>query len=226
MTTDAMTMEAPAARETVTVFETEEALRNVLGYPMELAVLKALPALDKYCKAFIERSPFLSLGTADARGRTDVSPRGDQPGFVLILDDNHLFIPERPGNARCDSMLNILSNPQIGLLFFVPGYEDMLRVNGRARIIQEPGLIERCTVKGKAPKVGIEVTVEEAYLHCAKALKRSKLWDPSTQRDRKELPTLGKMILEQSAEAGQGPTEEVVHTVDELIEENYRTTLY
>lgn len=211
---------------TTTVYETEEALRALMGQPMELAVRKALPALDKYCRAFIERSPFLSLGTADAQGRADVSPRGDRPGFVLVLDDRHLFIPERPGNARYDSLTNILSNPWVGLLFFVPGYEDMLRVNGRARLLGEPALLERCAVKGKAPKLGIEVTVEEAYLHCAKALKRSKLWDPTTQRDRAELPTLGRMILEQTAAAGTAPAAEVVSNVDELIEENYRTTLY
>jgi PPOX class probable FMN-dependent enzyme len=211
---------------TTTVYETEEALRALMGRPMELAVRKALPALDKYCRAFIERSPFLTLGTADAQGRTDVSPRGDRPGFVLVLDDRRLFLPERPGNARYDSLTNILSNPRVGLLFFVPGYEDTLRVNGRARLLAEPALLARCAVNGKLPKLGIEVTVEEAYLHCAKALKRSQLWDPSTQRDRAELPTLGRMILEQTADAGSAPAAEVVRNVDELIEENYRTTLY
>jgi len=211
---------------TTTVFETEEALRAVMGHPMDLAVRKALPRLDKYCKAFVERAPFMCLGTSDAAGRTDVSPRGDQPGFVLVLDDSRLFIPERPGNARYDSLTNILSNPQVGLLFFVPGYEDMLRVNGRARLIHDDALMARCTVNGKAPKIGIEVAVEEAYLHCAKALRRSKLWDAATQRDRAELPTLGRMILEQTAEAGTAPDAEVVRTVDEFIDENYRTTLY
>lgn len=211
---------------TTTVFETEEALRAVMGHPMDLAVRKALPRLDKYCKAFVERAPFMCLGTSDAAGRTDVSPRGDQPGFVLVLDDSRLFIPERPGNARYDSLTNILSNPQVGLLFFVPGYEDMLRVNGRARLIHDDALMARCTVNGKAPKIGIEVAVEEAYLHCAKALRRSKLWDASIQRDRAELPTLGRMILEQTAEAGSAPDAEVVRTADEFIDENYRTTLY
>lgn len=211
---------------TTTVFETEEALRAVMGHPMDLAVRKALPRLDQYCRAFVERAPFMCLGTSDAAGRTDVSPRGDQPGFVLVLDDARLFIPERPGNARYDSLTNILSNPQVGLLFFVPGYEDMLRVNGRARLIHDDALMARCTVNGKAPKIGIEVAVEEAYLHCAKALRRSKLWDASTQRDRAELPTLGRMILEQTAEAGSAPDAEVVRTVDEFIDENYRTTLY
>ena len=172
------------------------------------------------------RSPFISLGTSNAAGQTDVSPRGDQPGFVLVLDDNTLFIPERPGNARYDSLLNIIANPQVGLLFFVPGYEDMLRVNGRAELIHEPALMARCAVNGKEPRIGIRVAVEEAYLHCAKALKRSKLWDSGIRRDRAELPSLGKMILEQTAAADAPPADELVRTVDEFIEENYRTTLY
>ncbi len=211
---------------TTTVFSTEDALRAVMGHPMDLAVRKALPRLDKYCKVFVEHSPFLSLGTSNAAGQTDVSPRGDQPGFVLVLDDNTLFIPERPGNARYDSLLNIIANPQVGLLFFVPGYEDMLRVNGRAELIHDPALMARCAVNGKEPRVGIRVTVDEAYLHCAKALKRSQLWDASSQRDRAELPSLGKMILEQTAAADAPPADDLVRTVDEFIEENYRTTLY
>ena len=211
---------------TTTVYSSAEALRAALGHPMELAVRKALPSLDKYSRAFIERSPFMSLGTSSAAGKTDVSPRGDQPGFVLVLDDNTLFIPERPGNARYDSLLNIIENPHVGLLFFVPGFEDMLRVNGRAELVHEPALMARCAVNGKEPKIGLRVTVEEAYLHCAKAVKRSRLWDPSVQWTRSDLPSLGRMILEQTAAADAPPSPETVHTVDELIEDNYRTTLY
>jgi uncharacterized protein len=207
-------------------FTSAEQLRAALGSPMELAVRKALPKLDKYCKAFIERAPFLTLSTANAAGRADVSPRGDQPGFVLVLDDNTLFLPERPGNARYDTLLNIIQNPHVGLLFFVPGFEDMLRVNGRAMIVEDPTLLARCAVNGKLPKVGIRVAVDEAFLHCAKALKRSKLWDPNQHRDRRELPSLGKMILEQTNDADVPPSEEVTANVDAYIEENYRTTLY
>jgi PPOX class probable FMN-dependent enzyme len=209
-----------------TVFSTEAALREVLGQPMELAVRKALPALDRHCRAFIERSPFICLGTCDAEGRSDVSPRGDQPGFVLVLDERTLFLPERPGNARCDSLVNVLANPRVGLLFFVPGYEDMLRVNGRAEVIHDPALMARCAVNGREPRVGLRVTVEEAYLHCAKAIKRSRLWDPAAQRDRAELPSLGRMILEQTAAADAPPSEDTCREVDTLIEDNYRTTLY
>lgn len=216
-----MTQEAAEIRYT-----TADQLRAALGSPVDLAVRKALPKLDKYCRAFIERSPFLALGTTDRTGKGDVSPRGDRPGFVLILDDHTLFIPERPGNARYDTLLNILENPHVGLLFFVPGFEDMLRVNGEAAVVYNPALLARCEVNGKLPKVGIRVRVEEAYLHCAKALRRSGLWDATTQRDRAELPTLGKMILEQTAAAGEPPSAELVATVDQYIDENYRTTLY
>ena len=212
--------------QTTTVFTSEAQLRELLGHPMELAARKAIPFLDKYCKAFIERAPFLTLATSNAAGKVDVSPRGDQPGFALILDDNTLFLPERPGNARYDSLINIVENPHVGLLFFVPGFEDMLRVNGRATLIHDEALMARCVVNGKAPKIGIRVHVEEAYLHCAKALKRSQLWSASAHRDRKELPSLGQMVLEQTAAANEAPTAEVIRTVDEFIEDNYRTELY
>ncbi len=211
---------------TETRYTSADQLRAALGSPMELAARKALPKLDKYCKAFIERSPFLTLSTANAQGRADVSPRGDQPGFVLILDDHTLFLPERPGNARYDTLLNIIENPHVGLLFFVPGFEETLRVNGRATVVDAPDLLARCEVNQKLPKVGIRIDIDETFLHCAKALKRSKLWDLSQQRNRRELPSLGKMILEQTAAADAPPNAELTETVDAYIEENYRTTLY
>ena len=209
-----------------TVFSTEAQLRELLGHPMDLAARKAIPFLDKYCKAFIERAPFLTLATANAAGKVDVSPRGDQPGFALVLDANTLYLPERPGNARYDSLVNIIENPHVGLLFFVPGYEDMLRVNGRAQLVHDEALAARCVVNGKAPKIGIRVTVEEAYLHCAKALKRSQLWSAESHRDRKELPSLGQMVLEQTAAANEAPTDETIRMVDDYIEDNYRNELY
>ena len=207
-------------------FTTAEQLRAALGSPSDLAARKALPKLDKYCKAFIERAPFLTLSTANAVGKADVSPRGDQPGFVLILDDNTLFLPERPGNARYDTLLNIVDNPNVGLLFFVPGFEDMLRVNGTASVVYDPVLQARCVVNGKLPKVGIRIHVDEAFLHCAKALKRGKLWDAATQLERRELPSLGQMILEQTADADATPSAETITAVDTYVEENYRNELY
>ncbi len=215
-----MSAQAPA------VFTSAEQLQSYIGMPMELAVRKAIPHLDRHCRAFIARSPFVSIGTAASNGRADVSPRGDAPGFVQVLDDNTLFIPDRPGNNRMDTMLNIIENPNVGLLFMVPGFEDLLRVNGRAQIVSDDDLLAQAVVKGKTPKVGIRVRVDEAYLHCAKAVKRSRLWDEASRQDRRELPSLGKMILEQTAAPDAPPSAEVVTHVDALIEDNYRNGLY
>lgn len=204
----------------------ESELRGMIGEPIELAVIKARPSLDKYSREFISRSPFLSLGTSDSSGKVDVSPRGDGPGFVLVLDDNTLFIPERPGNRRVDSLSNIVSNPNVGLLFMIPGFEDTLRVNGRAAVVTDEALLSRCAVHGKMPKTGIKVEVEEAYIHCAKAFKRSKLWDPASLQDRSEMPSLAKMILDQVSPKDAPASEQDVAAGDELVEGDYQENLY
>lgn len=204
----------------------EGALRGIMGTPMDLALRKQLGKLDHYCRDFIARSPFLCIGTADADGKADVSPRGDPAGFVQVLDDNTLIIPDRPGNNRLDTMTNIMANPNVGLLFFIPGFEDTLRVNGRATIVNDLEALARAAVNGKAPKVAIRVAVDEAFLHCAKALKRSRLWDAEAQVDRKEMPSLAKMILEQTAPPEKPPTAQEVAATDEHIEEDYKTGMY
>ncbi len=196
-----------------------EELNAIYGDPVTLAKLKTLPNLDKHCKAFIAASPFLTLATSGASGMADVSPRGDAPGFVAILDDNTLVVPDRPGNKRVDSMSNIVENPNVGLLFFLPGVNETLRVNGKARITDDPALLEPLSVKGRAPEAGIVVQIEEAFLHCAKALIRSKLWNPEIQIERKTFPTLGKMIADQ---LGGLDAEET----NELIEQDNRERLY
>ena len=207
-------------------YREETDLRETMGEAMELAEKKCVSSLDKHCKAFIERSPFLCIGTSRSGGRADVSPRGDPPGFVQILDDNTLFIPDRPGNNRLDTMTNIIENPNVGLLFLVPGFDDTLRVNGKATIIRDDALAQATAVNGKEPKVGIKVEVQEAFLHCAKAFKRSRLWDEESKQDRRELPSLGRIILEQMATPEEPPTEETLKETDEFVEENYRTELY
>jgi PPOX class probable FMN-dependent enzyme len=209
-----------------TVLADETALREVIGTPVDLAVKKAIPKLDQFSRELIERSPFLTIGTANANGKSDVSPRGDNPGFVLILDDNTLFIPERPGNNRVDTLSNITENPNVGLLFLVPGFDETLRVNGRASVVKDENLLERCAVKGRVPKLGILVAVEEAYLHCAKAFRRSKLWDPASLQDRKGMPSLGKIIMQQTADQDNLPSDDDIKAVDEYIEDNYRNELY
>jgi PPOX class probable FMN-dependent enzyme len=172
-------------------------LRALLGQPGEGAIKKELPALDHHMRAFVERSPFLLLSTSGADGRCDVSPRGDGPGFARAYDDHTLVIPERPGNRRADSLLNILANPHVGLLFLVPGWEETLRVNGRARIVRDADVLAGFAVNGRLPLVAIAVDVEEAFLHCARSFKRARLWDAENWIPRDELPSLACMVLEQ-----------------------------
>jgi PPOX class probable FMN-dependent enzyme len=189
---------------------------------------KTMHRIDQYAQQYIELSPFCCLATCDGRGRADVTPRGDKPGFVRILDEKTLLIPERPGNNRMDSLRNIIENPAVGLLFLIPGFEDTLRVNGRGRVTKDPRLLEQCAVDGKTPKFGVIVAVDEAFLHCAKAFRRSRLWEAGAQVPRATMPTLARMIMDQMAEKANEakPAEAKVKAVDAEIEEDYRTQLY
>jgi PPOX class probable FMN-dependent enzyme len=204
----------------------EAALRDIFGRPGDMAVRKDIGHLDKHCRRFIELSPFLCIGTADKNGKADVSPRGDPPGFVRVLDDKTLIIPDRPGNNRLDTMSNIMENPNVGILFMIPGFEDSLRVNGRATIVRDAEILKQAAVQGKEPKVAIRVTVDEAFLHCAKAFKRSRLWERDAIVDRSAMPSLAKIILEQVAPPNKQPTEKEVKEGDEYVEEAYRTEMY
>jgi PPOX class probable FMN-dependent enzyme len=206
--------------------ESSHRLESMLGPPDPIAIRKQIARIDRHARDFITLSPFLCIGTASADGAADVSPRGDPPGFVQVLDDRTLLIPDRPGNNRTDSMRNILENPNVGLLFFIPGFEDTLRVNGKATIVSDRDLLGASAVNGKAPKVAIRVAVEEVFRHCAKALKRSKLWDPAAQVERKALPSLVRMIMEQVAEAEKPPADAAVAAAEEELEDHYRTGLY
>lgn len=209
-----------------TVIGSDSELRSNFGEPMELAIQKQLGKLDVHCKNFISLSPFLCIGTSSAEGKADVSPRGDPPGFVQILDDNTIFIPDRPGNNRLDTMSNIVANPNVGIFFMIPGIEDTLRVNGKASIVKDKEILERCAVNRKVPSMGIMVEVNEAFLHCAKAIRRSKLWKADSQQDPSEMPTLAQMILEQVATPEKPPTKEEIKEGDDFIEDNYKTGLY
>jgi PPOX class probable FMN-dependent enzyme len=154
-----------------------EQLRQIVAEPNELARRKQIAVIDEHCRAFIERSPFLFLATSNARGDCDVSPKGDAPGFVQVLDDTTIVIPDRPGNNRLDSLSNIIENPHAAALFIIPGAEWTLRVNGRATIIRDAAVLERSAVSGKVPALGVAIEVEEAFLHCPKCMLRSKLWE-------------------------------------------------
>ncbi|WP_226665255.1 pyridoxamine 5'-phosphate oxidase family protein [Metabacillus litoralis] len=172
-----------------------EDFRAEVGTPSERATNKVISHIDDHCREFISKSPFLTISTSNSKGQCDVSPRGDAPGFVTVLDDHHLFIPERPGNKRMDSIHNIISNPHIGLLFFIPTLGETLRVNGKAYLTRDPDLLEKSKVNGKIPLFGIGVIVEECYAHCAKAFIRSGLWNPETWNGKDSLPSMPKMLV-------------------------------
>jgi PPOX class probable FMN-dependent enzyme len=159
---------------------------------------KQLSALERHCESFIALSPFVVLSTADAQGRMDASPRGGAPGFVKVLDAHTLLIPDAPGNNRLDSLSNIVETGRIGLLFLVPGVDETLRINGAARLSQDAAHMARFSAEARMPRLLIEVRVQEAYLHCAKALMRSKLWSDAARVDRACLPPMGQMINDQT----------------------------
>lgn len=179
------------------VIGSEEELRELLGQPSELVIRKQLPRLDQHARHFIAKAPFALAGTANADGECDVSPRGDGPGFALVLDDATLVLPERPGNRRADTLRNILQNPQIGLLFVVPNMNETLRVNGTARLIRDADILARMAMEGKPPVLGIAVSVREVFFHCARSFLRGKVWKPEAWPQRSELPTLGRIIADQ-----------------------------
>ncbi|WP_232699534.1 pyridoxamine 5'-phosphate oxidase family protein [Brevibacillus daliensis] len=183
-------------QEIITTKEQFEELRSVYGYPGERAVNKVISSLDQHCREFISKSPFLSLATSNSSGHCDVSPRGDKPGFVLVLDDHRLFIPERLGNRRLDSIQNIITNPNVGLLFFIPGLGETLRVNGKAFVCRDPELLEKSAVNGRTPLFGIGVEVEECYAHCAKAFIRSDLWNSDSWLSKDLLPSVPQMYVD------------------------------
>jgi len=202
----------------------EEQLRSRFPATHTLAIQKSLTSLDKHSKDFISRSPFVCIGTQLRDGRADVSPRGDPAGFVLVLDDDTLAIPDRPGNNRLDSLSNILDNPNIGLLFIIPGFDETLRINGTARLTTEPGILSRMTVKNRTPGLAIIISISEVFLHCAKAFRRSHLWNPDHFQDRKEMPSLVKMVLDQTTGAPESAAEQ--KRIDDDLEEEYKNTMY
>ena len=175
------------------VIQDEAELRAILGYAGEAAQNKVIPEIDDICRAFIEKSPFVLLGSTDASGNMDVSPKGDPAGFVQIMDSKTLLIPDRPGNRRGDTLTNVLQNPNIGLLFLVPGRSDTLRVNGTAQIVRDDDVRERFIMQGKAPIFVIAVTVKEVFFHCTKCVLRSGLW--SSEQPQDQLVSFGEAIV-------------------------------
>ena len=177
---------------------TVEALRQLYAAPQERAVKKQIAALDGHCRRFIELSPFVVLATSDTSKNMDASPRGGSPGFVKIAADGALLIPDSPGNNRLDSLENIIATGRAGLLFLIPGFDETLRVNGAALLSRAEQDLAACADARRTPKLVIRMSVEAAYLHCAKAFLRSRLWSAEARVDRATLPTAGKMISDQT----------------------------
>ena len=173
-------------------------LRDVYPPPAARAGLKVLDHLDVHCRNFIALSPFYVISSARADGRADASPRGDPPGSLAhVLDDKTLLLPDRPGNRQVDTLMNLVERPYVGLVFFVPGLTETLRVNGHAEISTDPALLKPLALKGKLPISVLKVTVEEAFLHCAKALIRARLWEPDARVERSRYPTYGQVLADQ-----------------------------
>jgi PPOX class probable FMN-dependent enzyme len=199
------------------MIESLQELRQMYPQPKARAIAKQLDRLDPYCRRFIGLAPFLVLATVGKDGRVDASPRGGRPGFVTIVDDVTLHVPDAFGNNRLDSYSNIVQTGRCGTIFFVPGMDETLRVNGRAALRNEPELLAPYASEKHAPKVLVEIRIEEAYLHCAKALMRSRLWGAENRIDRARFPSISEMIKEQSGM--QEPAESQEQTLARYVHE-------
>lgn len=199
---------------------THDALRAHYKPASETSLRKELRAFDQHCRNFIARSPFVLIGSSDGDGNADVTPKGDKAGFVAVLDDVTLAIPDRPGNNRLDTLENIIANPAVGLLFLIPGMNETLRVNGEARITLDAALRERLAVDGKVPQSVIVVKARAVYMHCAKAFLRSDLWKPEGWRPRAEMPTLGEILKDQLALA------ETAAQTDRWLDDAYSKSMW
>lgn len=166
-----------------------EELRELVGTPHEAVVLKSISMIDEQARSYIAQSPMVFVSSSNENGQCDVSPRGDEPGFVHVVGESQLIIPDRPGNKRTDTLSNILRNPHAGLLFVIPGMEEVLRVNGKAHIIRDHPVLEGMALRGKAPTIGIVVEVEECFIHCPRALKSSGIWDADSWPAKDSLPS-------------------------------------
>lgn len=198
------------------VITTSEALRDLVGDVPPGFDLKVVDRLDRFSKDFLVHCPFLVIATSNEDGHLDASPKGDGPGFVLVEDDQTLVIPDRPGNKLVFGHLNILRNPQVGLIFMIPGTPETLRINGRAELTCDPALLERLAARGRPAILATRVRIDECFFHCAKAFIRSNLWKPDRWEDRHRV-SFGEIYANGDADAGRA--------IDNAIEEDYRNNL-
>jgi PPOX class probable FMN-dependent enzyme len=198
------------------------ALRNLYGPARERSLKKEIPSLDAHAVRFIGLSPFVVLASSDAQGHMDASPRGGDAGFVKVLDEQTLLLPDAPGNNRLDTLENIIATGRLGTLFMVPGFDETLRMNGRAVLSTDPADLALCADARRTPALVIRLTVESVYLHCGKSLMRSQLWDASRQTDRAQLPSMAEMMRDQ-IRAFKG--EDIVAETQAQMLERYRQSL-
>lgn len=202
------------------VISSEKELREIMGHPNEIVTRKTINYIDQHCKSFIEKSPFITIATSDLHGNFDVSPKGDPAGFVKILNDKLLAIPDRPGNRKADTLRNIIQNPNIGLIFLIPGIKETLRVNGEAKIVRDEKVLELLSCQGKTPSFAIIVQVKEAFMHCAKCMIRSNLWGTIDDTQQRPVPSLGKVLVD------HGKLEISFEELDDRIKNDEKTNLY
>lgn len=203
---------------------TLDELRTHYAQPGKVSLQKQSSVLDRNSQDFIALSPFVLMATSDTNGRCDVSPKGDKAGFVRVLDENHLVIPDRPGNNRLDSLTNLIENPNIGLLFLIPGRGDTLRVNGKAWIVVDEELLESFAIDGKRPKTVVGVEASEVYLHCPKAFMRSGLWESESWASAKKIPSMCEMLWDKLTEKPEGIRD--VQEYEIAMQERMEKTLY
>ena len=202
------------------VVHDSDEIRAILGDVREVSAKKVIDHIDAHCRAWIERSPFVVMCTVDRSGKIDVAPKGDPPGFVKVLDDKTLAIPDRPGNRRADSFLNILENPRIGLMFIVPRRGEVVRVSGAAQVVRDPALLQSMAINDRAPDLAILVRVEEAFYHCGKAMIRSRMWQPDLWSPIEGLPSYAQALLD------HGNLSRSLADIEEVVATNERERLY
>jgi len=202
------------------IITNEEDFRKIMGHPSELVTRKTIDHIDENCRLFIEQSPFIVVSSSDLNGNFDASPKGDPPGFVKVLDDKTLAIPDRLGNRRADTFMNILQNPKVGLIFLIPGIKETLRVSGEAQIVKDKKVLELLSHNDRLPNLAMIVHVEEAFLHCAKCIIRSKLWADVDISAERNAPTLAKSMVD------HGKLDKSYEEMDEIIKNDEETRLY
>ena len=191
-----------------------------MGHPSEIVSRKTINHIDKHCKDFIEKSPFITIATSDLSGNFDVSPKGDPAGFVKILSDKVLAIPDRPGNRKADTLRNIIQNPHIGLIFLIPGIKETLRVNGEAKVVTDQKVLALLSCQGKQPSFAIIVDVKEVFMHCAKCIIRSNLWEHADDNPETSVPPLAKILVD------HGKLDVSYEELDGMIKTDEKTNLY